>query len=51
MEVNWSAKWKFSTKFMKASSSFLLHEAVLLLLFQLIQIGVQLETAIFQADC
>ena len=50
MKVNWSAEWKFATKLIKASSSFLL-QAVLLLLLQLIQIGVQLETAIFQADC
>ena len=50
MKVNWSAEWKFATKLINASSSFLLHEAVSLLLLQLIQIGVQLETAIFQAD-
>ena len=37
MKVNWSAEWKFATKLIKASSYFLLHEAVLLPLLQLIQ--------------
>ena len=51
MEVNWSAGWKFAKKLIKASSSFLLHEEVLFPLLELVQIGVQLEKAIFQADC